>query len=80
MLLILSYTVSVLNCKGKAGVDSFSALTSIFQSTQFLEEITRLTLETKRTGVITDLRKVSEGRVKIQECLLSESKTGILQD
>lgn len=35
---------------------------SIFQSTHFLEEITRLTLETKRTEVITDL---SKGRKKI---------------
>lgn len=44
----------------KAGVNKLSALTSIFQWAHLLEEITRDTLKTKRTEVITDLREITK--------------------
>lgn len=76
MLPLLCRTVSVLTvlyCNTNAGVNSFSALTSIFHSTHLLEEIIRLTFKTKRTEVLSDLR---EGRRKesVGMCLVLKSK------
>lgn len=47
---------------------------SIFHSTHFLEEITRLTLETKRTEFITDLGESRKERKNVGMCLLSKKK------
>lgn len=52
VVLLLCGTLTVLFCKTKSGVVSFSALTSICQSAHLLNEITRLTLETERPEVI----------------------------
>lgn len=52
-------------------MNSLSALTSIFYSTHLLEEITRLTLETKRAEVIREMRdeKRVERRDKVLVCV-----------
>lgn len=52
VVLLLCGTLTVLFCKTKSGVVSFSALTSICQSAHLLNEITRFTLETERPEVI----------------------------